>query len=60
MTTRPSRDHSDAENSLYSLLGEPAPPQAAAGETSLTATKETVDADTEDVSDDDVIRLRGA
>ncbi|MGH2947076.1 MAG: hypothetical protein ACRDPC_12600 [Solirubrobacteraceae bacterium] len=45
------------ESSLYEALGEPTPATVAAGETSLTATKETLDADTEDVSDDDILNL---
>jgi hypothetical protein len=46
--------------SLYDVLSEAPPVGAQAGETKLTATKETVDADTEDVRDDDVIYTRGA
>lgn len=45
------------EPSLYDALGELMPAMVVAGETKLTATKETVDADTEDVSDDDVLNL---
>jgi hypothetical protein len=45
--------------SLYDLLAELAPAGAFADETGLTLTKETVDGDAEDVSDDDVIYGRG-
>ena len=45
------------ESSLYEALGEPMPATVAAGETSLTATKETLDADAEEVSDDDILDL---
>lgn len=33
------------------------PVGVAAGETQITATKETIDNDTEDVSDDDILNL---
>jgi hypothetical protein len=33
--------------SLYEVLAEPAPPDAGAGETNSTRTKETIDADVE-------------
>jgi hypothetical protein len=49
----------ETTTSLYDLLADPAPSGALAGETSLTATKETVDGDSESVSDDDVLDLRG-
>jgi hypothetical protein len=55
--TTPSVPDSPIEHSLYDALGEPVPATVAAGETKLTATKETVDADTEDVSDDDILNL---
>jgi hypothetical protein len=46
--------------SLYEVLAEPAPVGTLAGETSLTATKETLDADTEDAGgDEDIIHGRG-
>jgi hypothetical protein len=45
----------DPESTLYELLAQPAPAGVAAGETRITATKETVDADAEESSDDDVI-----
>lgn len=45
------------QRSLYPVLGESAPHGTAMGETSITATKETIDNDTEDVSDDDVLEL---
>ncbi len=44
-----------AGSSLYDMLAEPVPRGAAAGETRITATKETLDDDREDLSDDDVI-----
>jgi hypothetical protein len=47
---------SSGEETLYQLLARPEPAVSASGETSLTATKETLDADTEDVSDDDIIQ----
>jgi hypothetical protein len=43
--------------SLYDELSEPAPVSAASGETALTATKETIDNDTEDIPVDDVLDL---
>ncbi len=45
------------EDSLYRVLGEPAPVSATVGETRITATKETIDDDTEDVPDDDILEL---
>lgn len=52
-------DHLVPTASLYDILSEAAPAGVQAGETKLTATKETVDGDTEDVRDDDVIYTRG-
>jgi hypothetical protein len=43
------------EPSLYELLSSRASTGTPAGETGITATKETIDNDTEDVSDDDVL-----
>lgn len=55
--TRSRPEHS-GESSLYEELGEAIPATvAAAGETRITETKETVDNDTEDVSDDDILTL---
>lgn len=48
---------SDVSRSLYDLLAEPAPPGTYAGETRVTATKETLDDDTETVPDDDILNL---
>ncbi len=45
------------DSSLYDALSEPMPSGVATGETALTATKETVDRDTEEVSDDDILNL---
>jgi hypothetical protein len=45
--------------SIYDLLAAPAPSGAGAGETLVTLSKETLDADTEHVPDDDVIHGRG-
>jgi hypothetical protein len=44
---------------LYDLLAEAAPGGTFAGETSLTATKETLDGDSEEASDGEVIYGRG-
>jgi hypothetical protein len=44
---------------LYDLLAEAAPAGTFAGETSLTATKETLDGDSEEASDGEVIYGRG-
>lgn len=46
-------DRSDGPSpeSLYSHLSEPAPVTAAAGETTFTAAKETIDRDREDLDD---------
>lgn len=38
----------DSERSLYSVLSDSAPGMGTRGETALTATKETVDNDTEE------------
>jgi hypothetical protein len=48
-------------HSLYEVLSEPAPLGTLAGETSLTATKETLDGDTEDAGggDEDIIHGYG-
>lgn len=45
-----------AAASLYDVLAEPAPWPVTAGETGITATKETIDNDAEDVSDDDILQ----
>jgi hypothetical protein len=50
----------ERESTLYDLLAEAPAPGTLSGETSLTATKETLDADAEEVSEEDVIHLRGA
>ena len=41
--------------SLYDVLAERAPAAASRGETLITATKETIDRDQEDLGDDDII-----
>lgn len=43
------------DTSLYEVLAQPAPHALSASETRITAAKETLDDDREDVSDDDVI-----
>jgi hypothetical protein len=45
--------------SLYELLAEPVGTAVSSGETSLTATKETLDGDSEEASDGEVIYGRG-
>ncbi|HWT94166.1 MAG TPA: hypothetical protein VN238_14265 [Solirubrobacteraceae bacterium] len=49
----------DAEEplTLYRLLSQSAPASASFGETRITATKETIDDDVEDVTDDDILEL---
>ena len=44
-----------AGDSLYAALGEPSPALGSGAETSITATKETIDADRENVADDTVL-----
>jgi hypothetical protein len=53
MTKRALRNTIRQGNSLYELLSEPAPAGVTAGETRITATKETLDDDREDSFDDD-------
>ncbi|HZV72660.1 MAG TPA: hypothetical protein VFF79_03000 [Conexibacter sp.] len=54
----PTADDAERHRSLYDVLDSVPPDGVARAETSLTATKETLDNDQEDLSDDDVIHLR--